>query len=141
MLCLTLQHLKQIWSRRLFKHINKNLKTSENTKVYLSYNIENIVAKGNIAQFEQYFLWPQCFQKLSAAMKTICVFRWWRVKDKRQHRYTWVILCLTAEGLTSILLIWLAVNWGVLWHHNDWQVLSVCGQPCYLTYVNSKHTP
>ena len=26
---------------------------------------EDIVAKGNIAQIEQYFLWPQCFQLYS----------------------------------------------------------------------------
>ena len=64
-----------------FQNMIKKSKASENTMVYLSYNIENIVAKGNIAQFEQYFLWPQCFQKLSASMMTICVSRRWRVKQ------------------------------------------------------------
>ena len=29
--------------------------------------VENIVAKGDIAGFEHFFLLPQCFQKLSAA--------------------------------------------------------------------------
>ena len=35
---LTLQHLKQIWSRRLFKHINKNLKLLKTLR-YISHII------------------------------------------------------------------------------------------------------
>ena len=37
-------------------------------EVYAYFRAENLVAKGNIAQFEQYFLWQQCFQMLSAAV-------------------------------------------------------------------------
>ena len=39
---------------------------------------ENIVLKGNIAQFEQYFPWQQCFEMLSAAMTTKSVLGSWR---------------------------------------------------------------
>ena len=42
---------------------------------------ENIVAKGNIAQFEQYFLWQLCFQMSSAAMTDKSVPGCCRVKS------------------------------------------------------------
>ena len=35
-------------------------------EIQLSDWIENIVEKGEIARYEQFFLYPQCFQKLSA---------------------------------------------------------------------------
>ena len=31
----------------------------------LSYCVENIVGKGEIARYEQFLLFPQCFHKLS----------------------------------------------------------------------------
>ena len=34
--------------------------------VHLSDRVENIVRKGEIAHYEQFLLFPQCFQKLSA---------------------------------------------------------------------------
>ena len=34
-------------------------------EVQLSYLVENIVGKGEIARYEQFLLFPQCFQKLS----------------------------------------------------------------------------
>ena len=37
-------------------------------EVYAYFRAENIVAKGNIAQFEQYFLWQQCFQSREARL-------------------------------------------------------------------------
>ena len=33
--------------------------------VHLSDQLENIVGKGEIARYEQFLLFPQCFQKLS----------------------------------------------------------------------------
>ena len=33
--------------------------------IQLSDRVENIVGKGEIARYEQYLLFPQCFQKLS----------------------------------------------------------------------------
>ena len=33
--------------------------------IQLSDRVENIVGKGEIAHFEQFLLFPQCFQKLS----------------------------------------------------------------------------
>ena len=39
-------------------------------KEQLLNKVENIVAKGKIAYYEQYLLLPQCFQKLSAAKQS-----------------------------------------------------------------------
>ena len=35
--------------------------------IQLSVSVENIVGKGEIACYEQFLLYPQCFQKLSVA--------------------------------------------------------------------------
>ena len=34
-------------------------------RTQLSDRVENIVGKGEIARYEQFLLFPQCFQKLS----------------------------------------------------------------------------
>ena len=39
-----------------------NFKFDENTRK-LSERVENTVGKGKIARYEQFFLFPQCFQK------------------------------------------------------------------------------
>ena len=36
-------------------------------EIQLSDWVENIVAKGEIARYKQFLLFPQCFQKLSVA--------------------------------------------------------------------------
>ena len=35
--------------------------------IQLSERVQNIVGKGEIAHYEQFLLFPQCFQKLSVA--------------------------------------------------------------------------
>ena len=42
--------------------------------------VENILAKGEVARFEQFLLLSQCFQKSSAAEASERVFMWERVK-------------------------------------------------------------
>ena len=42
--------------------------------------VENIVAKGEIARFEQFLLLSKCFQKSSAADASKCVYMWERIK-------------------------------------------------------------
>ena len=49
-------------------------------RVYLLKKVENIVVKGEIARFEQYFLLSQCIQKLSAAEASESAYIWERVK-------------------------------------------------------------
>ena len=43
-------------------------------------NVENAVAKVEIARFEQFLLLSQCFQKLSAADASECIYKWESVK-------------------------------------------------------------
>ena len=52
-------------------------------KVLLLNNDENIVAKGQIAHYEQFRHLSQCFQMLSAAeaSKTVCIFNKSVAKD------------------------------------------------------------
>ena len=49
-------------------------------KVYLLFKVENIMAKGEIACFEQFLLFSQCFQMSSAAEGSKSVYMWERVK-------------------------------------------------------------
>ena len=48
-------------------------------RVELLKRFENIVARGEIACFEQFLLLPQCFQKLSAADASKC--KWEKVQN------------------------------------------------------------
>ena len=64
---LTLSHIQQICSRRLWKHVEKTIKKYLYTRVYLLKKVENFVAKGEIAHFEQFLQLSQCFQNSSAA--------------------------------------------------------------------------
>ena len=38
--------------------------------IQLSDSVENIMSKGEIAYYEQFLLYPQCFQKLSVVDKS-----------------------------------------------------------------------
>ena len=44
-------------------------------RIQLSHWVENIVGKGEIAQYEQFLLFPQCFQKLSVFDASKWVFK------------------------------------------------------------------
>ena len=43
------------------------------------------MAKGEIAHHEQFHLWPQCFQKSSAAIAAKCVYSRERVNEDEIH--------------------------------------------------------
>ena len=51
-------------------------------KGQLLNKVDNIVAKGETDNFEQFILLPQCFQKSSALEVHISVCMWERVKHK-----------------------------------------------------------
>ena len=54
-----------------------NLKFDENSRKF-SKRVENIVGKGEIARYEQFLLFPQCFQKASflGASKGVIEWEW-----------------------------------------------------------------
>ena len=59
-----------------------NLKFDENIRKF-SKQIENTVSKGEIARYEQFLLFPQCFQKacFPGVSKGVIVWEW--VKRKK----------------------------------------------------------
>ena len=67
------------------------MKISENC----SKRVENTVGKGEIARYEQFLLFPQCFQKacFPGATKGVIVWEWVKVRH---------VLCKTA--ISTIIL-------------------------------------
>ena len=49
-------------------------------RVYILKKVENIVANGEIARFDQFLLLSQCFEKSSAAVTSESICMWKRVK-------------------------------------------------------------
>ena len=62
-------HLKEL--------ADDNFKFEENGRK-LSKRVENTVGKGEIARYEQFLLFPQCFQKacFSGASKGVILWEW-----------------------------------------------------------------
>ena len=59
------------------KFADDNFKFHENERK-LSKQVENAVGKGKIARYEQFLLFPQCFQKacFPGASKGVIVWEW-----------------------------------------------------------------
>ena len=64
------------WSK-LKQSADDNFEFDENTRKF-SKRVENTVGKGEIARYEQFLLFPQCFQKASFpwASKGVIVWEW-----------------------------------------------------------------
>ena len=64
-------------SSKLKKYADDSFKFDENGRK-LSKRIENTVGKGEIARYEQFLLFPQCFQKacFPGASKGVIVWEW-----------------------------------------------------------------
>ena len=64
-------------SSKLKKFADNNFKFDENGRK-LSKQVENTVGKGEIARYEQFLLFPQCFQKACflRASKGVIVWEW-----------------------------------------------------------------
>ena len=71
-------------SSKLKEFADDNFKFDENERK-LSKRVENTVGKGEIARYEQFLLFPQCFQKacFPGASKGVIVWEW--VKDRNAH--------------------------------------------------------
>ena len=59
---LTLSQTRVLNSSKLKQSADDNLKFNENNRKS-SKQVENTVGKGEIARYEQFLLFPQCFQK------------------------------------------------------------------------------
>ena len=64
-------------SSKLKEFADDNFKFDENGRK-LSKRVENTVGKGEIARYEQFLLFPQCFQKacFPGASKGVTVWEW-----------------------------------------------------------------
>ena len=64
-------------SAKLKKFADDNFKFDENGRK-LSKRVENTVGKGEIARYEQFLLFPQCFQKVCfpGASKGVIMWEW-----------------------------------------------------------------
>ena len=64
-------------SSKLKEFADDNLKFDENGRK-ISKGVENTVGKGEIAHYEQFLLFPQCFQKACflGASKGVIVWEW-----------------------------------------------------------------
>ena len=52
---------------KLKEFADDNFSFDENGRKFSSHLVENTVGKGEIARYEQFLLFPQCFQKTSTA--------------------------------------------------------------------------
>ena len=70
-------------SSKLKEFADDNFKFDENGSK-LSKRVENIVGKGEIARYEQFFLFPRCFQKVyfPGASKGVIVWEWVKLTIK-----------------------------------------------------------
>ena len=75
--CLTLSKTTNFRLFQTERFADKNFKFDENDRK-LSYWVENTVGKGEIARYEQFLLFPQCFQKacFPGASKGVIVWQW-----------------------------------------------------------------
>ena len=65
--CLTLSQMTNFFRlSKLKEFADDNFKFDENDRKFLKW-VENTVGKGEIARYEQFLLFPQCFQKTYAA--------------------------------------------------------------------------
>ena len=65
-------------SSKLKEFADNNLKFDENGRKLSKWVGENTLGKGEIARYEQFLLFPQCFQKacFSGASKGVIVWEW-----------------------------------------------------------------
>ena len=77
------------------KFADDNFKYDENGRK-LSKRIENTVGKGEIARYEQFLLFPQCFQKacFPGASKGVIVWEWVKGRQSLKHSELMVENCM-----------------------------------------------
>ena len=66
---------------------DNNLKFDENGRKF-SKRVENTVGKGEIARYEQFLLFPQCFQMacFPGASQGVIVWEWVKLVLTRSHK-------------------------------------------------------
>ena len=69
---------------------DKNFEFDENSRKF-SKRLENTVDKGEIARYEQFLLFPQCFQKacFPGASKGVIMWEWVKINQLQLSAATW----------------------------------------------------
>ena len=77
MICEPITRRQILDPSKLKEFADDNFKFDENGRK-LSKRVENTVGKGEIARYQQFLLFPQCFQKacFPAASKGVIVWEW-----------------------------------------------------------------
>ena len=100
-----------------------NFRFDENGRK-LSKRVENTVGKGEIARYEQFLHFPQCFHKacFPEASKGVIVWEWvkpmynvysveWSVNTKQEHSYVgWLVVLGFNATLTAKVISWRSVT-------------------------------
>ena len=79
-----------------------NFKFDENGRK-LSKQVENTVGKGEIARYEQFLLFPQCFQKacFPGVSKGVIVWGWVNKYIECPFHREWPMNCLTLSSIDT----------------------------------------
>ena len=74
------------WSK-LKQSADDNFRFDENSRKF-SKRVENTVVKGEIACYEQFLLFPQCFQKacFPGASKGVIVWKWVKLMGRNRKQ-------------------------------------------------------
>ena len=82
--------IKTLDSSKLKEFAEDNFKCHENER-NLSKQVENTVGKGEIARYEQFLLFPQCFQKVCfpGASKGVIVWEWVKYEIRVDWSFTY----------------------------------------------------
>ena len=131
----TLSNCRQICSKLLWKHLDKSMKKQ------LLKKVENIVAKEEIACFEQFLLLSQCFQKSSCAKASKSIYMWERdmqtlsdasLYSRQLLKMLWqrgncsesnIVTFCNIFFLTHLIII---LSFMVIWHILTWCFKVIC---------------
>ena len=88
-------------SSKLKEFADDNFKFDENSRK-LSKQVENTVGKGEIAHYEQFLLFPQCFQKacFPETSKGVIVWEWIKGQLKENKH----LLLLSSDAKEQLIL-------------------------------------
>ena len=91
---------------KLKQFAGDNFKFDENGKKFSKW-LENTVGKGEIARYEQFLLFPQCFQKTCTAdtiVPTFCFVNW------VQNKGSLSMFCIAPEAFIRRNTVWIQLS-------------------------------
>ena len=99
-----------VGSSKLKEFADDNFKFDKNGRK-LSKRVENTVGKGEIARYEQFLLFPQCFQKVCflRASKDVIVWEWVKtIQEKAGNHFSTMFSTLSKTEIIILAIIHLS---------------------------------